>query len=672
MPEITTFLIDGQRYEFAGAVALHQLLDAAGGHDNDNPVVGAQVDGNVLDLHTPVQPHEEAYLVTWIRFRDERACEFIRHSMSHIMSQAVHRLWGNSSSKSRNISQGAGPATVDGFFQDYALTDAGLNVGDAQIVEIEEEMRRIVAEELPISRLELSREDALQIFGSDPLKQQIINRIPRGERISMYSQGEYRDLCRGPHVGNTRFLAHFKLLRIGTAPATSDTGVPLTRIAGTGFPTAGGLAAEINRQKEAARRDHRKIGQAMEIFMFSPQAPGAPFYLKNGVALRELLIQEKRRLTRKFGFEEVLTPTIFSKELWETSGHWEHYKANMFTVRGGEAGEGTEYGLKPMNCPGHCKIFQSRLRSYREMPIRYAEFGHVHRYEQSGVLSGLFRVRSFTQDDSHLFVRPDQLCEETKMLIRMFTEFYAPFGLSGMKLFVSTRPEDRLGTDQEWDAAEGALCEALNQMNLEYKIKPGDGAFYGPKIDFHLSDCIGRTWQCGTIQCDFQLPQRFKLSYVGRSGTMERPIMIHPATMGSLERFMGILIEEFEGRFPLWLAPVQCIVLPISEDQVAYAGKLVERLADAGIRTEYRAPDERLGKVIREVQPLKAPYLLIVGAREVADNAVSVRDRDGKQMNGIAVEHVVKGMQKLTALRSRQDSAVALAGSDFAVEARFA
>ena len=625
-------------------------IEAEDGTDSLNPVVGALVDGKLFDLATHLSGRQDPFVIEKVRLHDTRALELLRHSMAHLTAQAIQRVFGKSSARQSRISQGFGPATSEGFFQEFDFAGAGLSFDSSMLTEVENQMRAVVQEALPIERRVVTREQAQAEFSDDPLKQQIIDRLSSDEPISIYIQGEYKDLCRGPHVPNTKLLSAFKLLLASTGSQTSVDGSSLLRITGTGFATLEELEAEINRREEALKRDHRKIGPSMELFHLSEMAPGAVFFLASGVRLRQTLIEEKRRLLDKYGFDEVVTPTLFRKEMWETSGHWAHYRDNMFCVNvGGD--ENPEYALKPMNCPGHILLYQRRPRSYRELPLRFAEFGTVHRYELSGTLSGLHRVRTFTQDDAHLFVRMDQLHDEVTMLVKLYLEFYAPFGLTGMKLHVSTRPQEKLGTEDEWNAAEQALTGSLEGLGIPFQINPGDGAFYGPKIDFHLSDCLGRSWQCGTIQVDFQLPQRFGLSYVGAAGTSERPIMIHPATLGSIERFMAIITEHFAGRFPSWLAPVQVKILPVSDNQMTYAQEIGSRLKAAGFRIDVETSDERLSKKIRDVQVLRVPYLLILGAKEEASNTVSVRDRLGNQVNAIEASDFTSGLQMEVAQR---------------------
>jgi threonyl-tRNA synthetase len=650
---LITFLVGGTPMHLSQPTSLADAVRATNGHsDPMNPIVGAIVDGRLTDLGTEITSKPKPYVVDWVHFRDPAARDLLRHSMAHLTAQAIQRLYGQASSKKIRICQGIGPATEDGFFQEFDFAGAGLSLTERELVDVEAAMREIVAESLDIRRRVVSRDEARIIFSHDPLKHQIIDRLPDNEPISIYTQGEYQDLCRGPHVPNTNLLGAFKLLRASTGAQAGVAGTPLTRVSGTGFATTAELDAEMKRREEATKRDHRKIGPTMELFHLSEMAPGAVFFLKNGTRLRQILIEDKRRLLDKYGFEEVVTPTLFRREMWETSGHWAHYRQNMFCVRVDD--EDVDYALKPMNCPGHVLLYQSRPRSYRELPIRIAEFGTVHRYERSGVLSGLHRVRSFTQDDAHLFVRPDQLRDEVMMLIKLYLEFYQPFGFEDLKLCVSTRPQEKLGSEAEWDAAEAALIGSLESLGLRFQINPRDGAFYGPKIDFHLSDCIGRMWQCGTIQVDFQLPQRFELSYVGSNGVPERPIMIHPATMGSIERFMAIIIEHFEGKFPTWLAPVQALILPVSERQANYAHEIGEQLRTAGIRFGIERADERLSKKIRDVQPQRVPYLLVVGSKEETDRTVSVRDRTGSQQNAVHIDRFVRQLRVEVAERRPQ------------------
>lgn len=630
------------------------VIDLHTHEDSSNPVVAALVDGKLFDLGTRLPAGTAAEAVKPVRLLDEQAQPLLRHSMAHLTAQAVQRLFGKFSPAQRRIHQGVGPATKDGFFQEFDFAGAEIAFSPEMLTLVEKAMCEIVRESLKITRRIVTRQEAQAEFHDDPLKQGIIARLPEDEPISIYTQGEYTDLCRGPHVPSTEMLGAFKLLLAATGSQTGVTDEPLLRITGTGFATAGELQADLTRREEALKRDHRKIGPAMELFYMSDMAPGAAFFLPNGVRLRQVLIDEKRRLLAKYGFDEVATPTLFRKQMWEISGHWSHYADHMFRVqvKGYEGEQEGDYALKPMNCPGHVLLYQRRPRSYREFPLRFAEFGTVHRYELSGALSGLHRVRTFTQDDAHLFVRPDQLHEEVTMLVKLYLEFYEPFGFSDLRVHVSTRPKEKLGTEEEWNAAEEALIGSLSALNIPFTINPGDGAFYGPKIDFHLSDCLGRSWQLGTIQVDFQLPQRFGLSYIGAGGISERPIMIHPATMGSIERFMAVIIEHFAGKFPSWLAPVQVKILPVSENQVAYAQAVGSRLRAAGICFDIVISDERLAKKIREAQPARAPYLLILGALEEASETISVRDRAGAQMNAVDLAVFISTLQTEIAQRA--------------------
>jgi threonyl-tRNA synthetase len=590
-------------------------------------VVGARVDGEIVDLTRLLPPRADSYRVDLIDTSSAEGMEILRHSTSHIMTQAVKRIWGD------HIQLGVGPATDDGFYQDYDLEE----LSEDDLAKIEAEMRRIVAEKNDFVRTEMPKREALALFGRDTLKCELINEIP-DETVSVYRQSEYHDLCRGPHVPNSAVVGSaFKLMRVSGAYWRGDSrNRQLKRIYGIVCRVQEELDRELARREEAARRDHRKLGPELGLFLLSDLAPGAPFFLPYGTVIYNELTAYKRRLMRKYGYVEIKTPAVLDKKLWETSGHWEHYRENMFTLRVDE----NDFAVKPMNCPGSTVVYRSRPRSYREFPLRLGEFGYVHRNELSGVLTGLLRVRAFTQDDAHLYVRVDQIESEVSRTIRMFLEIYETFGFE-VRIALSTRPEKRMGSGDLWDAAEAALRKALESMDISYDIKPGDGAFYGPKIDFHIKDCLGREWQCGTCQLDFQLPEKFDLTYVGDDGQQHRPVIIHPAAMGSIERFMAICIEEFEGRFPTWLAPVQVLVLPISDKAMLYAETVRESIEQADLRAEVDSSSETLGKKIRNAHTRRVPYMLIVGPKEAEAGTVSVRDRQEQEQRGVLLGNFI-------------------------------
>ena len=544
----------------------------------------------------------------------------VRHSAAHIMAQAIKRLYPEADFA-------YGPATEGGFYYDVDLGDKTLSEDD--LPAIEDEMRRIVKENLKFSVFELPREEAIALMEErgEKYKVEHIGDLPEDARITFYQQGDYIDMCVGPHLTYTKGLKAFKLTGVSGAYWKADSSNKmLTRVNGTAFATKDELEQHLKMLEEAKRRDHRKIGREMDLFMMRDEAPGFPFFLPNGMILKNELLNYWREIHHKAGYVEISTPQIMSKHLWETSGHWDHYKDNMYST----IIDDEEYCIKPMNCPGGVLVYKSRPHSYRELPIRAGEIGLVHRHEMRGALHGLFRVRCFNQDDAHLFVTPEQLTDEIVGVVNLIDSVYQKFGFT-YHLELSTRPEDSMGSDEDWERAEAGLKEALERLGKDYVINEGDGAFYGPKIDFHLEDCLGRTWQCGTVQLDFQMPQNFDLEYVDADGSKKRPIMLHRVCFGSIERFIGILIEHFEGKFPTWLAPCQVKVLPVSEKSRDYARGVTEQLEAAGIRAVLDERDEKIGYKIREARNIdRPPYMLIIGEQEVEAGNISVRDRSNE------------------------------------------
>lgn len=544
----------------------------------------------------------------------------VRHSAAHIMAQAIKRLYPEADFA-------YGPATESGFYYDVDLGDKTLSEDD--LPAIEDEMRRIVKENLKFSVFELPREEAIALMEErgEKYKVEHIGDLPEDARITFYQQGDYIDMCVGPHLTYTKGLKAFKLTGVSGAYWKADSSNKmLTRVNGTAFATKDELEQHLKMLEEAKRRDHRKIGREMDLFMMRDEAPGFPFFLPNGMILKNELLNYWREIHHKAGYVEISTPQIMSKHLWETSGHWDHYKDNMYST----IIDDEEYCIKPMNCPGGVLVYKSRPHSYRELPIRAGEIGLVHRHEMRGALHGLFRVRCFNQDDAHLFVTPEQLTDEIVGVVNLIDSVYQKFGFT-YHLELSTRPEDSMGSDEDWERAEAGLKEALERLGKDYVINEGDGAFYGPKIDFHLEDCLGRTWQCGTVQLDFQMPQNFDLEYVDADGSKKRPIMLHRVCFGSIERFIGILIEHFEGKFPTWLAPCQVKVLPVSEKSRDYARGVTEQLEAAGIRAVLDERDEKIGYKIREARNIdRPPYMLIIGEQEVEAGNISVRDRSNE------------------------------------------
>lgn len=572
----------------------------------------AKVDGQVTDLTARL---DRDAAVEFLTFEDNEGKDALRHTSSHILAQAVKRLYGD-------VKIGIGPAIANGFYYDFD-TDHVFTPED--LGKIQSEMEKIVKENLPLERRVVSREEALALFGEqgEVYKQELIRDLPADAQISLYQQGEFVDLCAGPHVQATGRVKAIKLQSIAGAYWRGDEKRKmLQRIYGTAFEKQADLDAYLTMMEEAAKRDHRKLGRELDLFSIQEEGPGFPFFHPKGMVIRNELETFWRKLHVKYGYHEIKTPIILHQKLWQQSGHWDHYRQNMYFTTIDDEG----YAVKPMNCPGGILVYRSQHHSYRDFPLRTCELGLVHRHEISGALHGLMRVRSFTQDDSHIFMLPSQIKPEIKKVIELFNTVYSVFGLS-YHAELSTRPEKAMGSEEIWETATTALQEALEELNMAYKINPGDGAFYGPKIDFHLQDSIGRTWQCGTIQLDMMMPEKFDLTYVGEDGQKHRPVMIHRVAYGSIERFIGILIEHYAGAFPLWLAPVQVKVLPISERHAAFAGDIAQAMRDRDIRVEVDDRNEKIGYKIREAQLEKVPYMLVVGDKEAETRSVSVRKR---------------------------------------------
>ena len=573
----------------------------------------AEIDGEVKDLRTIVDKDCTLNIFT---AKDPEGLAALRHTASHVMAQAIKRIWPETK-------LAIGPSIADGFYYDI---DRDEPVTSDDLAKIEAEMKKIIKEALPLERFELPRAEAIALMKekNEPYKVELIEDLPEDSIISFYKQGEFTDLCAGPHLMNTKEVGKaFKLMNIaGAYWRGSEKNKMLTRIYATAFAKKEDLDAYVTMMEEAKKRDHRKLGKELGLFMMSDAGPGFPFFLPKGMILKNTLLDYWREIHKKAGYVEISTPIILNRSLWETSGHWDHYKNNMYTT----VIDGEDYAIKPMNCPGGVLVYASEPRSYRDLPLRMGELGIVHRHEKSGQLHGLMRVRCFTQDDAHIFMTPEQIRDEIKNVAGLINQVYSLFGFK-YHVELSTRPEDSMGSDEDWELATSSLQGALDDLGLDYVINEGDGAFYGPKIDFHLVDAIGRTWQCGTIQLDFQLPQRFELEYIGADGEKHRPIMIHRVCFGSIERFIGILIEHFAGAFPTWLAPVQVKVLPISEKYEEYAKSVKAALDAADIRSEIDLRSEKIGYKIREAQGQKIPYMLVVGQKEQADGTVSVRSR---------------------------------------------
>ena len=573
----------------------------------------AEIDGEVKDLRTIVDKDCTLNIFT---AKDPEGLAALRHTASHVMAQAIKRIWPETK-------LAIGPSIADGFYYDI---DRDEPVTSDDLAKIEAEMKKIIKEALPLERFELPRAEAIALMKekNEPYKVELIEDLPEDSIISFYKQGEFTDLCAGPHLMNTKEVGKaFKLMSIaGAYWRGSEKNKMLTRIYATAFAKKEDLDAYVTMMEEAKKRDHRKLGKELGLFMMSDAGPGFPFFLPKGMILKNTLLDYWREIHKKAGYVEISTPIILNRSLWETSGHWDHYKNNMYTT----VIDGEDYAIKPMNCPGGVLVYASEPRSYRDLPLRMGELGIVHRHEKSGQLHGLMRVRCFTQDDAHIFMTPEQIRDEIKNVAGLINQVYSLFGFK-YHVELSTRPEDSMGSDEDWELATNSLQGALDDLGLDYVINEGDGAFYGPKIDFHLVDAIGRTWQCGTIQLDFQLPQRFELEYIGADGEKHRPIMIHRVCFGSIERFIGILIEHFAGAFPTWLSPVQVKVLPISEKYEEYAKSVKAALDAADIRAEIDLRSEKIGYKIREAQGQKIPYMLVVGQKEQADGTVSVRSR---------------------------------------------
>ena len=605
-------LKDGSVKEYAQAMSVIDIAkDLSEGLAR--AACAGEVDGEVVDLRTVVD-HDAA--VNILTAKDEKGLAALRHTASHVMAQAVKRLYPNTK-------LAIGPSIADGFYYDMEF-ETPLTSDDFE--KIEAEMKKIVKEDLKIERFTLPREKAIEFMKEkeEPYKVELIEDLPEGEEISFYQQGEFVDLGAGPHLMSTKEVGKaFKIMSLAGAYWRGDEhNQMLTRLYATAFAKKDELEAYITMMEEAKKRDHRKLGKELGLFMMHEAGPGFPFFLPKGMVLKNTLLDYWREIHRKAGYVEISSPVILNRSLWETSGHWDHYKNNMYTT----VIDGEDYAIKPMNCPGGVLVYASEPRSYRDLPLRMGELGLVHRHEKSGQLHGLMRVRCFTQDDAHIFMTPEQIKDEIKGVAGLINEVYSLFGFQ-YHVELSTRPEDSMGSDEDWEMATDALRSALDELQLPYVVNEGDGAFYGPKIDFHLVDCIGRTWQCGTIQLDFQLPQRFELEYVGADGEKHRPIMIHRVVFGSIERFIGILIEHFAGAFPTWLAPVQVKVLPISDKYMDYAQSVLNKLTEAGIRAEVDTRAEKIGYKIREAQTAKIPYMLVVGQKEEEENTVSVRSR---------------------------------------------
>ena len=632
---IKVTLKDGSVKEFENELSVLEIAKSIS-EGLARAVVAASVNDQVVGLDYIVK---EDCTLNLFKFDDVEGKDVFRHTSAHMLAQAIKRLYPEAKFA-------IGPSIENGFYYDIDL-DQRLTMEDLQ--KIEAEMKKIAKEDLKVERYELPKEEALAWAkeNGEIYKEELINELPEGEVISFYKQGDFTDLCRGPHLPSTKKVKAVKLLSIAGAYWRGDEkNKMLQRIYGISFEKNKDLEQYLHLLEEAKKRDHRKLGKELELFFIPEEGPGFPLFLPKGMELKNALLKFWREIHRQDGYYEIETPIILNRHLWETSGHWYHYKENMYTVKIDEQ----DFAIKPMNCPGSMLYYQSKPHSYRDFPMRVAELGRVHRHELSGALHGLMRVRAFTQDDAHIFMLPEQIKDEIKGVVKLIDSVYKTFGFE-YHLELSTRPEDSMGTDEEWETAENGLREALEELNLPYILNEGDGAFYGPKIDFHLKDCLGRTWQCGTIQLDMQLPQRFDISYVGQDGEKHRPVMIHRVALGSIERFIGILIEQYAGKFPVWLAPTQVKILPISDKYMYYANEVKKSLFDAGVRVEMDDRAEKIGFKIREAQLQKVPYMLVVGEKEAAENQVAVRSRDKGEMGSMNLADFVSMVVKEDAER---------------------
>ena len=619
MADVKIILPDGSAKEYAAGTTLGEAVKQLS-NSLAKKVLAANVNGELTDLREELVDGSE---VAFLTFEDDGGKHTLRHTASHILAQAVKRLWPEAK-------LAIGPAIDKGFYYDI---DMEHTLTPEDLTKIEKEMSRIVKENLPITKSVMPRQEAIEFFKSrnENYKVELIEDLPEDAVISCYAQGDFIDLCAGPHVASTGKVKAFKLQSIAGAYWRGDEkNKMLQRIYGTAFEKKEELDAYLHLLEEAAKRDHRKLGKELGLFVIKEEGPGFPFFLPKGMALRNELENFWREVHHDFEYDEIRTPIILNKHLWETSGHWDHYRENMYTT----IIDDEEYAIKPMNCPGGILVYQNEMHSYRDLPLRYAELGLVHRHELSGALHGLFRVRAFTQDDAHVFMLPEQMQSELMKVIELFDRIYSQFGLK-YHVELSTKPDNAMGDDAIWEAATEALRNAIEAKGIDYVINPGDGAFYGPKLDYHIEDSLGRTWQCGTIQLDMNLPERFNVEYIGEDGQKHRTIMIHRACFGSMERFIGILTEHYAGAFPTWMAPVQVKVLPISEKHVEYANQLAKQMRHDYVRVEVDDRNEKIGYKIRQAQMEKVPYMLVVGDKEMEDNSVNVRKHGGDELGTV-------------------------------------
>ncbi|WP_413816874.1 threonine--tRNA ligase [Peribacillus frigoritolerans] len=619
---------DGQQKEYPQGITVESVAGSISPSLRKKAVAG-KLDKQLVDLSHKLNKDGELSILT---LDSDEGLHVLRHTSAHVLAQAVKRLY-------KNVELGMGPVVEDGFYYDFKL-DRSLSSEDLQA--IEKEMEHIINENLEIKRIEVTYEEAVKLFEGrgESFKLDIAKNIPNGEKLTLYQQGEFMDLCKGPHLPSTSFVKSFRLTRVSGAYWRGDNqNEVLQRVYGVAFRKNKDLQDHFKFLEEAAKRDHRKLGKQLELFMFSEEAPGMPFYLPKGQIVRNELEKFSRELQTEADYDEVRTPFMMNQRLWEQSGHWDHYHENMYFTEVDQ----TKFAMKPMNCPGHMLIFKNSLYSYRDLPIRMAEFGQVHRHEYSGALNGMLRVRTFCQDDAHIYVRQDQIESEIKQVFHLIDKVYRTFGFE-YSVELSTRPEDSMGDDSLWEASETALKNVLESIGIQYQVNEGDGAFYGPKIDFHIKDALKRSHQCATIQLDFQMPDKFDLTYIDENNEKVRPVVIHRAIFGSIDRFFGILIEHFAGAFPVWLAPVQVQIIPVSRVHLNYCLKVQKELKNQGIRVKIDDRNEKLGYKVREAQMGKIPYMLVLGDKEEKENEVNVRKYGEQEVKNVAIETFIKKM----------------------------
>ncbi|MGE7904870.1 threonine--tRNA ligase [Peribacillus sp. NPDC094092] len=633
---ITVRFPDGQQKEYPLGMTVESVAGSISSSLRKKAVAG-KLDNQLVDLSHKLNEDADLSILT---LDSDEGLQVLRHTSAHVLAQAVKRLY-------KNVELGMGPVVEDGFYYDFKL-DHPLSPEDLQA--IEKEMEHIISENLEIKRIDVTYGEAVRLFEGrgESFKLDIAKNIPNGEKLTIYQQGEFVDLCRGPHLPSTSFVKSFKLTRVSGAYWRGDNqNEVLQRVYGVAFRKKKDLQEHFEFLEEAAKRDHRKVGKQLELFMFSEEAPGMPFYLPKGQIIRNELEKFSRELQTEAGYDEVRTPFMMNQQLWEQSGHWDHYHENMYFTEVDQ----TKFAMKPMNCPGHMLIFKNSLYSYRDLPIRMAEFGQVHRHEYSGALNGMLRVRTFCQDDAHIFVRQDQIECEIKQVFHLIDKVYRTFGFE-YSVELSTRPEDSMGDDSLWEASETALKNVLESIGIHYQVNEGDGAFYGPKIDFHIKDALKRSHQCATIQLDFQMPDKFDLTYIDENNVKVRPVVIHRAIFGSIDRFFGILIEHFAGAFPVWLAPVQVQIIPVSQVHLNYCLKVQKELKNQGIRVKIDDRNEKMGYKVREAQMGKIPYMLVLGDKEEKENEVNVRKYGEQEVEHVAIETFIKKMAQQIKERS--------------------